>query len=164
MPKFSKDVLSSLGERNINIGDCSFGLLKNNIVISDLGIIFPRIKKESENIIPETQDDNKIDINEFKKVDLRIAEIIESKKIEESEKLILIKVKVDGEIKQIVAGIGKFYTPESLIGKKIAIINNLKPTKLLGYESQGMLLAASDENCLSVLTIDKDIANGSIIK
>jgi methionyl-tRNA synthetase len=70
-----------------------------------------------------------------------------------------------GEERQIVAGIGKAYTPEELTGKKVAVVTNLKPVKLMGVESQGMLLAATDsEGTLSVLSVEKDVKEGAKIR
>ncbi|MGB9809496.1 MAG: methionine--tRNA ligase, partial [Caldanaerobacter sp.] len=73
------------------------------------------------------------------------------------------KLKVGDEIRQIVGGIGKHYSPEELIGKKIIIVYNLQPKKLMGLESQGMLLAATNEGKMALLTVDKDIESGSKI-
>ena len=85
-----------------------------------------------------------ISFDEFKKIDLRVGKIISAKPLEQSEKLLLLEVDI-GEIRQIIAGIGKNYTPEEIIGKQIVIVANLEPRQLLGFESQGMLLAADAE-------------------
>ena len=75
------------------------------------------------------------------------------------------QIRVGDEVRQIVSGIANYYKPEDMVGKKVAVITNLKPCKLCGVESQGMILAASDdEGNLSVLTTDKDIIAGSEIK
>ncbi len=98
-----------------------------------------------------------ISIDEFMKVDLRIAEIKQAEKVEGADKLLKLQLDVGGEPRQIVAGIALHYKPEELIGKKITIVANLKPAKIRGVESHGMLLAASDANGLSVLTLDRNI-------
>lgn len=103
---------------------------------------------------------SKINFNQFEKVDLRIAKVIEASCLEGSDKLIRLNVELGSENRQILAGIGKFYKPEELIGKKIAIVANLEPRMLLGQESQGMVLAAHDEENLSVLVVEKNIASG----
>ena len=83
-----------------------------------------------------------INFQDFQKIELVVGEILEAKKIEGSEKLVLLKVDIGDEARQIVAGIGNFYQPEDLVGKEIVVVANLEPKKLMGYESQGMLLAA----------------------
>ena len=114
-----------------------------------------------------------INYEEFSKVKLRIVEILKAERVEGSDKLLKLEVD-DGEpfdpaqgkkTRQIIAGIGKAYEPENLIGKKIVIVANLEPRKLMGLESQGMLLAASTENEGPVLLIpDGNIAPGAEIR
>lgn len=105
-----------------------------------------------------------INYDEFSKVDLRVAEILDVKDHPNADKLYVLQIKVGGEEKQIVAGIRKHYDKDELVGKKIIIVNNLEPVKLRGEESNGMLLAASDEDSVVLLTLDKDIESGSKIK
>ncbi|MCD6429389.1 methionine--tRNA ligase subunit beta [bacterium] len=103
-----------------------------------------------------------IKFEDFQKLDLRIAKIIEAQKIKESEKLIILKIDIGGETRQIVAGIGKAYQAEELVGKKIVVLVNLEPKKLMGYESQGMLLAAIGKGGDPVLLVpEKDIEPGA---
>ncbi|MFA6252012.1 MAG: desulfoferrodoxin [Candidatus Paceibacterota bacterium] len=102
----------------------------------------------------------KINFNQFEKVDLRLARVLEASYLEGSEKLVRLMVELGPEKRQILAGIGKFYSPEELIGKKIVIVANLEPKMLLGQESQGMVLAAHDEQGLSLLVVERDIASG----
>jgi len=105
-----------------------------------------------------------ISYDDFKKLDLRIAKIIQASRIENSDKLIKLQISLGQEERQIVAGIGKHYQPEELIGKLIVVVSNLEPRKLLGQESNGMLLAASNEDELALLIPDKDINLGAIVK
>jgi len=106
-----------------------------------------------------------ITIEDFQKLDLRVAEIKEVEEIEDATKLYKLKIDLGTEERQLVAGIKAHYTPEELVGKKIIVIANLEPAKLRGVESQGMLLAASTENKeqVIVLTVDKDVPNGTKI-
>ena len=99
-------------------------------------------KKEPE----QAKDDNAnvISIDDFAKVELRVAEVIEAKKVEKADKLLELKVRIGEEERTIVAGIALHYAPEELVGKKIVVVYNLKPAKLRGITSQGMLLAASE--------------------
>ena len=105
-----------------------------------------------------------ITYEDFKKLDLRVAKILEAERIENSEKLIKLQIDAAGEKRQIVAGIGKFYNPEDLINKQIVVVVNLESRKLMGEESQGMLLAASNEDQISLLMPDKEIPLGSIVR
>jgi methionyl-tRNA synthetase len=105
-----------------------------------------------------------ITIEDFAKVELRIGKVLEAKRVAGSDKLIVMKVDI-GEERQIVAGIGKAYTPEELTGKSIVVVSNLQPVKLMHVESQGMLLAASDdEGRLSMIVPEKEIKEGSKVK
>lgn len=111
-----------------------------------------------------------INFEEFAKVDLRVGKIIEASRVEGSPKLLKLKVNFGDPVageglgqRQILAGIGKFYEPESLLGKNAAFVFNLEPRMLMGEESQGMILAASDEKGLSILSPDKEINPGSKI-
>jgi len=94
-----------------------------------------------------------IKFQDFQKIELVVGEILEAKKIEGSEKLVLLKVDIGDEVRQIVAGIGNFYQPEDLVGKEIVVVANLEPKKLMGYESQGMLLAAVKKDGEVVLIV-----------
>lgn len=106
-----------------------------------------------------------INYEEFSKVKLRIVEILSAEKVEGSDKLLKLQVDMGSEKRQIIAGIGKAYEPENLIGKKIVIVANLEPRKLMGLESQGMLLAASTAEEGPILLIpDQNIAPGAEIR
>lgn len=106
---------------------------------------------------------DEIDINEFRKVILKVGKILSAEPIEGSEKLIKLQVDLKDSKRQIIAGIRKYYKPEDLIGKKIIVVTNLKPAVFMGNKSEGMLLAASDGQKISLLTPDSDIEEGSII-
>ena len=106
-----------------------------------------------------------ITIDDFKKVDLRIARVVQAEKVPKSEKLLKLQVEVGTERRQIVAGIAQHYTPEDLTGKSVVVVFNLQPAKLMGQESQGMLLAASDSGGkLVVVSPSAEIDSGSIVK
>ncbi|NNG66566.1 methionine--tRNA ligase [Caldanaerobacter subterraneus] len=176
MPNTPKKMFEQLGitEDLATWESLKFGLLKEGTRVKRGEILFPRIdvekelaslEKKTEEKTKETKEE-KIDyitIEDFSKVQLRVAEILEAEKVEGSDKLIKMKLKVGEEIRQIVGGIGKYYSPEELIGKKIIIVYNLQPRKLMGIESQGMLLAATNEGKMALLTVDKDIESGSKI-
>jgi methionyl-tRNA synthetase len=107
-----------------------------------------------------------ISIEDFLKVDLRVAVVKHAEPHPNADKLLILKIDAgDGlENRQIVAGIRNYYKPEDLIGKKIVIVNNLAPATLRGVESQGMLLAAKDGDQLTIITTEKDIKPGSKIQ
>jgi methionyl-tRNA synthetase len=102
-----------------------------------------------------------ISFEEWKKVDLRIAKIIDVKDHPNADKLYVIRVSLGSEERTIVAGIKPWYKKEELIGKKIVIVANLQPKNFRGIESKGMLLAAEHENDVALLTVDRDIKEGS---
>jgi methionyl-tRNA synthetase len=122
--------------------------------------------EETKKEHPQVKDDNAnvISIDDFAKVELRVAEVIEAKKVEKADKLLELKVRIGEEERTIVAGIALHYAPEELVGKKIVVVYNLKPAKLRGITSQGMLLAASLGDKLSILTVDKDVPSGAKVK
>jgi methionyl-tRNA synthetase len=108
-----------------------------------------------------------IDITDFTKVDLRVGEVLTAERIPKADKLLILTVDIGEEKpRQILAGIAQFYGPEQLLGRKIAVVANLKPRKLRGHESQGMLLAASvgEEGKPVIATFTEDVPNGARLK
>ncbi len=106
---------------------------------------------------------SQITIEDFKKIDLRVAKILDVQEIPGVDRLWKLEIDLGSEKKSIVAGVKKFYTAEQLRGKSIVVINNLVPSVIRGVESNGMLLAAKDESGLTLITVDKDIPAGSAI-
>jgi len=104
-----------------------------------------------------------ITIEDFRKIDLRVAQIKDVKEHPNADKLYLVQIDVGGELKQLVAGIRKAYIKEDLIGKKIIVVNNLEPATIRGEISNGMMLAASDEQGMALLTVERDISVGAKI-
>ena len=110
-------------------------------------------------------EEERIDYETFQKVKLKVAEVVSAEPIPKSKKLLKLRVRLGEEERQIVAGIAEHYSPETLIGKKIVIVANLKPAKLFGVESNGMLLAASSEGKMSLLTVmDETMPSGSEVR
>ena len=105
-----------------------------------------------------------IGIEEFQKVQLKVAKILEAERVPKSSKLLKLQVDLGAEQRQIVAGIGKKYVPEELVGKTIVVVANLKPAKLMGIESQGMVLAAGENEMLGLLGVSEDLPPGTKIK
>jgi len=106
----------------------------------------------------------KISYEEFEKVDLRVGRVLAASRIEGSDKLLKLEVDLGSEKRQIIGGIGKMYSPEEILGKEIVIVANLEPRKLMGLESQGMLLAADDKGMPVLLAPMGVVPPGSIIK
>lgn len=114
---------------------------------------------------PDVEPKEEITIDDFDKVQIRVGEVLECAPVPKAKKLLCSKIRVGNEIRQIVSGISLYYKPEEMVGKKVAVITNLKPVKLCGILSEGMILAASDDDGnLSVLTVDRDIIAGSEIR
>jgi methionyl-tRNA synthetase len=113
---------------------------------------------------PVTSEVPHIGIEDFQKVQLKVAKILAAERVPKSEKLLKLQVDVGTEQRQIVAGIGKKYVPEELVGRTIVVVANLKPAKLMGIESQGMVLAAGDKEVLELLTMPDEIPAGTKVK
>jgi methionyl-tRNA synthetase len=107
---------------------------------------------------------NQITIEEFAKVQLRVGQILEAEKIEGSRKLMKLRVDIGIEVRQLVAGIAEAYEPASLINRKIVVVANLKPAKLMGVESNGMVVAASVDGKPVLATFAEDVPNGALLK
>jgi methionyl-tRNA synthetase len=109
--------------------------------------------------------DSRISIEDFMKVDLRVARVTAAERVPNSRKLVKLQVDVGSESRTLVAGIAEAYEPEALVGRLIAIVANLKPAKLMGIESNGMVLAASPEGGKPVLvTFEQDPGLGSRVR
>jgi len=102
-----------------------------------------------------------VTIEEFQKIQLRSAKILKAERIPKADKLLRLEIDLGDEKRQLVAGIARYYTPEELIGKTIVVVANLKPARIRGVESQGMLLAVKEGNKLALLTTDKEIGPGN---
>ena len=130
--------------------------------------LFPRIEVEKE-VSPATMKVDTLDLKpvidyeDFAKIDLRVAKILEAEAVPKSNKLLKLKIDI-GEERTIVAGIGKDYNPADLVGKKVVIVANLKPAKLMGVESRGMILATDTDQGLTILSFDREAKTGSKIR
>lgn len=148
------------------------------IVIGKPQPIFPRLDSDveidyikqsmqppkAEETAVEVPSKEQIDIKDFDKVEIKAATIIDAEQVKKSDKLLKIQVDLDSEHRQIVSGIAKFYQPEDIIGKKVAVVTNLKPAKLMGRKSEGMILSAEKDGVLTLVSLPNAIPNGSIIK
>lgn len=129
-------------------------------------VIEPYLKSQEKPVEQNVETKVKeISIDEFKKVEIRVAKVVECEAIQESKKLLKVKVDLGYETRQVVAGLAEFYNPEELIGKKVLIVSNLKEAKLMNESSRGMILAVEDENKnLKLVTVDDSLPLGSILR
>jgi len=121
-------------------------------------------QKEAQDAKTTVSDEKaQITIDDFAKLDLRVAKVLAAEKVEKSDKLLKLRLRVGAEERQVVSGIARHYSPEELVGKTVVLVANLKPARLRGIESQGMILAAAseDDSLLSLITVDKDISDGT---
>lgn len=118
----------------------------------------------TEEPVEEVEESEEITIDDFSKVELKVATVIDAGPVKKADKLLKIQVDLGDEKRQIVSGIAKQYTPEDIIGKKVIVVTNLKPVKLRGELSQGMILSAEKGKQLTLISVPDGIENGSIVK
>ncbi len=188
MPETSARIMSQLNTEVRPLADCcTFGLYPDgNKVTEKPEILFARLDVEKvmeevnekfmkpaeapaepepeENVI-DVEAKPEVEYDDFAKLQFRIGEIISCEAVKKSKKLLCSQVKIGSEVKQILSGIRSSYDPEELVGKKVLVLTNLKPRKLAGLESQGMLLLAEDaEGTLSLLTPERDMPAGAPVE
>ena len=178
IPETAKKVYSALGTTLIDFNDLEFGKV-DKYLVSPCEILFKRLdvnkdvmdivlaneaKQEVKEEVKEEPKKPEITYEDFDKLDLGVGKIIEAKAHPKADKLLIFKVDLGNEVRQIISGIAKWYKPEDLVGYKVIVVKNLAPRKLRGEESQGMLLCASDkdDNKLELIQI-KDLEPGDIV-
>ncbi len=173
LPFSTEKLFVMLNSRPIDWKESGKPQLKDGSNLNKPEILFPKIEDEKieaqmnklGNSSSGIKEDELISYDDFMKTQLRIAEVIEAENVKKSEKLLRLMVKLDNEERQVVAGIAKSYKPEDLIGKKVVIVANLQPAKLMGLESKGMILAVeTEDNGLSVLAVPDSVKNGTRVK
>lgn len=155
----------------------TFGLIKEGTKVEKGEPLFPRLDIETEvayikaqmqgnKLVPEQPKETtaEITIDDFMKVDLRVAQVLHAEPVKNANKLLKLQLDLGYEKRQVVSGIAEFYQPEQLIGKKVICVTNLKPVKLRGELSQGMILAGEENGVLSLATVDESLPNGTKIK
>ena len=191
MPEASRAIWKQLGLESvpdkIDPSTLKWGELPEGTAIGDVQPVFPRLDKTqilsdiqsgSESVKPavqeppakdagETNITTFIEIDDFAKVDLRVGQVLSAERVPKADKLLLLKIDLgEAQPRQILAGIAQYYEPEKLIGRKVVIVANLKPRKLRGFESQGMVVAASygEEGRPVIATFTEDVPNGARLK
>ena len=168
MPKTTTKIADALGfEINTKkFNEINEGKLLEDFVIKKIPPLFPKIEKPLMKKIEKAKEpENIITIDEFFKVELKIGEVIEAEEVKKSKKLLRLLVDVGEEKpRQIVAGIKEYYKPEELVGTQVCVVSNLKPAKLMGIMSEGMLLGAKDKEGFSLIRPEKKKKTGTPIK
>lgn len=164
MPASSEKIRNIFG---IQKAEWKYTKLATEIELGEIEPLFVRYNEKNINIETEKQKEEakvaeeQITIDYLDKIKLKVAKILNAEKVEGSEKLLKLRVSLGKEERQIVAGLQKYYQPELLIGKKVVIVANLKPAKLKGIESQGMVLAAGDGDIVKALIVDDEVEDGA---
>ncbi|NWF66830.1 MAG: methionine--tRNA ligase subunit beta, partial [Campylobacterales bacterium] len=178
MPKTTQNIANCLGfEINCDSYD---KFIINKELLSEFTIkkippLFPKIEapkietapaqKIEEKVETPKELDNLITIDKFFEAVIKVGTVREANEVPKSSKLLLLKVDLgDGDIRQVVAGIREFYTPETLVNSQVCVVANLKPAKLMGYDSFGMLLAAKDKSGLCLIRPESKKTDGTVIK
>lgn len=175
IPFSSEKLFKMLNAKPVKWNESGKQHLKEGHQLNKAEILFPKIEDDKieaqVNKLPKSEaekEKEKIELityDDFMKTQLRVAEVIEAENVKKSEKLLKLKVKIGDEERQVVAGIAKSYNPQDLIGKKVVIVANLQPAKLMGLESKGMILAVeTEDNGISVLTVPDSVKNGTRVK
>ncbi len=172
MPETAEKILSQINASSVNYD--SLGEFKEDTTVK-VGQAFPlfarldeakKLKEVEDDIFAPKKEEAKkedkkedepseITIDDFAKIEMKVGLVLESKQVEGADKLLVSQVKIGDEVRQIVSGIAKYYKPEEMVGKKVIVVTNLKPVKLRGVLSQGMILAAVDGDTLSVVSPEK---------
>jgi methionyl-tRNA synthetase len=161
---------------NCTMDDLRWGQLQPGTKLREVVPLFPRIELKGDEAVEDQQQHSKtvempkpepqerISIEDFTKTGLRVAEVKAAEKVEGSKKLLKITVDLGNEVRTVVAGIADAYAPEDLVGKQVVIVTNLKPAKLMGVESNGMVLAASVDGKPVLVSLSAPVPNGTIVK
>ncbi len=187
MERTSKDILKQIGlKQEFSWEESkSWGKIESGTKVQRGEVLFPRLdiekelvrlneanqklieergnKKVEEKKVESEEVVEEITIDDFAKVQFKVAEIIEAEEHPKADKLLILQLKVGEETRQVVSGIKKYYSPEDLVGKKVVIVANLKPIKLRGVESKGMVLAAEKDGKLTLVSTLEDIESGATI-
>ena len=179
IPKTAENIFAQLATDKTEFATVAeFGALKSGKPLGEAFTLFARIdekkfleeiekKREAEakaeEKIPEPEHEAEVSIDAFGALEIRVGEIKECETVPKAKKLLKLQIDIGYETRQVVSGIAKFYKPEELVGKKVAVIVNLKPATLCGVESRGMILASGEDD-VKVVFIDKSAKNGDRIR
>jgi methionyl-tRNA synthetase len=160
MPSTSSNLAKQLGVEVISWKQAKEFDIRPGHRIGEPSVIFAKVRVDN----PAQMGSNLVSIEDFEKLDIRVGRVRSAQRVPNSKRLLKLEVDMGEEPRTLVAGIAEHYSPEELVGKFIAVVVNLKPAKLMGITSQGMLLAAEDEKGISLLVADRPIKLGSRVK
>lgn len=168
LPETSEKILDALQTQQRDFDSLAkFGQLEtNHAVIKKMQPLFARIDEKkffAQKAKPKKAEEPKIDVDDFAKVELKVGTIVSCEKHPKADRLLVEQIDLGDEKRQIVSGIAKYYQPEDLVGKQVVVVTNLKPVKLRGVESNGMILCAADKKHLSIVSVDQPMPNGTKI-
>jgi len=168
MPKKSVEIMNVLGltEEAMTLDNArTFYYLEPDSKIQIKDSVFPRMKdkKPADSSGKKVTEENLLDISEFGRTKMVVAEVLEAERVENADKLLKLQINIGSEKRQIIAGIAEYYSPEEITGKRIVVVINLKPAKIRGVESNGMLLAAKKGKKLCLVVPEGDLPPGASI-
>src|SRR2546426_1721505 len=166
LPEAAAKLRAAVGGGAPALADLTWGRLAPGTRVDKMAALFPRIEAKplTAALSPESggkAEPARISFDEFAKLELRVAEVVAAEKVAKSRKLLKLTVRVGEETRTLVAGVAEHYAPPDLVGRTVVIVANLEPATLMGIESNGMVLAASHEDKLSLLTLDKELPSGA---
>ena len=169
VPDAAAKIRAALGQTGEpSLAEAVWGRMQAGTRVQKIAALFPRVEDKKPAAAPTAAQAGdggaRISIDEFQKIDLRVAQVLAAEAVPKSKKLLKLRVSLGTEERTVLAGIAEHYTPADLVGKKVVVVANLQPAKLMGIESQGMVLAGEGGQGLGVVMPDRDLPPGSKVK
>jgi methionyl-tRNA synthetase len=169
VPDAAAKIRAALGQTGEpSLAETVWGRMQAGTRVQKIAALFPRVEDKKPAAAPTAAQAGdggaRISIDEFQKIDLRVAQVLAAEAVPKSKKLLKLRVSLGTEERTVLAGIAEHYTPADLVGKKVVVVANLQPAKLMGIESQGMVLAGEGGQGLGVIMPDRDLPPGSKVK
>jgi len=166
LPDAAAKIRAALGQTGEpTLAEAVWGRLQAGTRVEKIAALFPRVEdRKAAAAAPASDGGARITIDEFQKIDLRVAQVVAAEAVPKSKKLLKLRVSLGTEERTVLAGIAEHYAPADLVGKKVVVVANLQPAKLMGIESQGMVLAGEGAQGLGVVMPDRDLPPGSKVK
>ena len=174
LPEAAAKIRAGIGAGEPRLADLAWGGTKAGGAVTKVAGLFPRVDVKALEGAPvagakaparrEEPEMAKISIADFQKVDLRVAEVLAAEPVPKSKKLLKLSVKLGEETRTLVAGVAEHYPPPDLVGRKVIIVANLEPATLMGIQSNGMVLTASQDGPLGLLAVDRDVPSGAKVR
>jgi methionyl-tRNA synthetase len=169
VPDAAARIRAALGQTGEpSLAEAVWGRMQAGTRVQKIAALFPRVEDKkpaaAPTAAPASDGGARISIDEFQKIDLRVAQVLSAEAVPKSKKLLKLRVSLGTEERTVLAGIAEHYAPADLVGKKVVVVANLQPAKLMGIESQGMVLAGEGGQGLGVVMPDRDLPPGSKVK